>query len=162
MNYSQILDCDIANGLGVRVTLFVSGCRNHCQGCFNPEALDFNFGRPFTDQTINDLISAVGKPYIKGLSLLGGDPLEPENQEALLPLLRRLKAKMPEKDVWCYTGATLEELQDAQSRWNAGHLEEFMSYVDVLVDGRYVEEQRDLALAFRGSRNQRILHITKR
>lgn len=149
MNYAAIKKADIANGPGVRVSLFVSGCRNHCPGCFNPETWDFDYGEPFTKQTEEELIMALRPSWIQGLSILGGDPMEPENQEALLPFLRRVKEELPEKDIWLYTGYCIEDV--------AGSL--LLSYVDVLVDGPFIEAEKDISLAFRGSRNQRIIDL---
>ena len=149
MNYAKIKKVDIANGPGVRVSLFVSGCRNHCPGCFNPETWDFAYGAPFTKKTEKEIIKALRPPWIQGLSILGGDPMEPENQRALLPLLKRIRVMLPDKDVWLYTGYTYEQIRDA----------EILKWVDVLVDGPFVEEQKNLRLAFRGSENQRILNM---
>ncbi len=155
MNYCEIKTTDIANGIGVRVSLFVSGCRRRCEGCFNPETWDFSAGKPFTEQTEQYLLAALSPDYIEGLTLLGGDPLEPENIEGLLPFLRQVKRKFPHKTIWCYTGAVYEEL----IKYSAAM--ELVSMVDVLVDGPFVLCQRDLMLKFRGSRNQRILDIPK-
>lgn len=149
MNYGAIKKIDIANGLGVRVSLFVSGCRNHCHGCFQPETWDFNYGRPFTEETEKEIIEALRPWWIQGLTLLGGDPMEPENQQALLPFLQRVKRELPEKDVWLYTGYRLEEVRDAP----------ILALVDVLVDGPFLLEEKDAGLAFRGSRNQRIIYM---
>jgi anaerobic ribonucleoside-triphosphate reductase activating protein len=149
MNYGRIKKTDIANGPGVRVSLFVSGCRNHCHGCFNPETWDFDYGEPFTQKTEKEIIEALCPSWIQGLSVLGGDPMELENQEALLPFLRRVKEELPEKDVWLYTGYSFESVSGSP----------LLSYVDVVVDGPFIEEQIDLSLVFRGSRNQRIIHL---
>ena len=149
MNYAGIKKVDIANGPGVRVSLFVSGCRNHCPGCFNPETWDFDYGEPFTDETEEELIKALRPSWIQGLSILGGDPMEPENQEGLLPFLQRVKAELPEKDVWLYTGYRLESVSDSP----------MLDLVGVVVDGPYIEAEKDVSLAFRGSRNQRIIHL---
>jgi len=161
VNYSGIIDSDIANGEGIRTSLFVSGCRHHCKGCFNPGTWDFAAGEPFTLQTQEFVLSRLAKPYVAGLSLLGGEPLEPENQIALLPLLREMKRRMPEKTVWCYTGCVLEKdlAPGAKSPYRTEVTDEFLSYVDVLVDGPFVEELKDISLRFRGSSNQRILHL---
>lgn len=152
MNYGAIKKIDIANGLGVRVSLFVSGCRNHCHGCFQPETWDFNYGRPFTEETETEIIEALRPWWIQGLTLLGGDPMEPENQQALLPFLQRVKRELPEKDVWLYTGYRLEEVRDAP----------ILALVDVLVDGPFLLEEKDAGLAFRGSRNQRIIRLKEK
>ena len=151
MNYAGIKKNDIANGPGVRVSLFVSGCRNHCPGCFNPETWDFNYGEPFTRKTEKEIIKALRPSWIQGLSILGGDPMEPENQKALLPLLKRIRVMCPGKDVWLYTGYTYEAVRDS----------EILKWVDVLVDGPFIEAEKDISLAFRGSRNQRIIPLKK-
>jgi anaerobic ribonucleoside-triphosphate reductase activating protein len=149
MNFCGIKKMDIANGPGVRVSLFVSGCRNHCPGCFQPETWDFDYGEPFTKETEDEIIKALRPSWIQGLSILGGDPMEPENQRALLPFLRRVKEELPEKDVWLYTGYLLEKVGTSP----------LLSYADVVVDGPFVEAEKDAGLAFRGSRNQRIIHL---
>lgn len=159
MFYSQIRDCDIANGNGIRVTLFVSGCRNRCQGCFQPETWNFTYGQLFDDDTINRIVQMLQRPYISGLTLLGGDPCEPENQRDLLPLLRRVHEECSGKSIWCYTGATLEELTDPTKRWFCKDTPEFLTYIDVLVDGPYIDAERDISLSFRGSANQRIIML---
>ena len=151
MNYGAIKKIDVANGPGVRVSLFVSGCRNHCRGCFNPETWDFNYGQPFTRKTEDEVLKALSPEWIQGLSILGGEPLEPENRERLLPFVKRVRAILPEKDIWLYTGYVYESIQD----------EEIMKYVDVVVDGPFVEKEKDPRLAFRGSRNQRIIHLKR-
>lgn len=149
MNYCGIKKTDIANGPGVRVSLFVSGCRNHCPGCFQPETWDFVYGEPFTKKTEKELIRALRPSWIQGLSILGGDPMEPENQKALLPFLKRLRLMCPDKDVWLYTGYLYEDVKDA----------EILKWVDVIVDGPFVEAKKDISLAFRGSNNQRIIRL---
>lgn len=149
MNYGAIKKTDIANGLGVRVSLFVSGCRNHCKGCFQPETWDFSYGKPYTKETEEEIIEALSPSWIQGLSILGGEPLEPENEKALLPLVKRVRKEYPNKDIWVYSGYLYEELRSR----------ELLRYVDVLVDGRYEERLRDPSLAFRGSSNQRILNV---
>lgn len=149
MNYCGIKKTDIANGPGVRVSLFVSGCRNHCPGCFQPETWDFAYGEPFTKKTEKELIRALRPSWIQGLSILGGDPMEPENQKALLPFLKRLRLMCPDKDVWLYTGYLYEAVKDA----------EILKWVDVIVDGPFVEAKKDISLAFRGSNNQRIIRL---
>lgn len=151
MNYADIKQFDVANGPGVRVSLFVSGCTHHCKNCFNPETWDFNFGAPFTVAE-EDLIVEYLKPdHISGLTLLGGDPLEPENAKALLPLLKKVKSTYPNKPLWCFTGFLYEQLIDRAA--------EFLSYIDILVDGPFIEEQKDLRLRFKGSANQRIIRV---
>lgn len=160
MNYGNIKLTDIANGEGVRVSLFVSGCRNHCRGCFNAETWNFAFGRPFTEKTEDDIIEALAPGYIAGLSVLGGEPFEEENQRELLPFLRRVRAAYPEKTIWCYTGYVYDtDLLPAGGRKHCEATDEMLSLIDVLVDGPYIEEQRDISLQFRGSRNQRILRL---
>ena len=151
MNYGAIKKVDIANGPGVRVSLFVSGCRNHCKGCFQPETWDFDYGQPFTKKTEKEIMKALRPSWIQGLSILGGDPMEPENQKALLPLLKRIHVFMPDKDVWLYTGYRFESVSGSP----------LLPYVDVVVDGPFLEEEKDLSLAFRGSRNQRIIPLEK-
>ena len=159
MNYADIKKFDIANGPGVRVSLFVSGCTHHCPGCFNPETWDFNYGIPYTLKTEEEILNAVSPDYIKGLSLLGGDPLEEANLAALLPLLRKFKAKYPNKTVWCYTGYNYEEEILPNKLPHAELINEFLSYIDVLVDGRFVEAKKDLSLRFRGSSNQNLIDL---
>lgn len=161
MYYGKIRENDIANGTGVRVTLFVSGCRNHCKNCFQPETWNFNYGVPYTAETETHILESLSRPYIQGLTLLGGEPMEPENQRVLVQLLRRVRSVHPEKDVWCYTGYTIEQLQDANSRCYCEVTDEFLSLIDVLVDGRFVDELRDITLKFRGSSNQRIIDMRK-
>ena len=159
MNYATIKFYDVANGTGVRVSLFVSGCRHHCKGCFNAETWDFCYGEPYTRETEDSIIDGLKPDYITGLSLLGGEPFEPENQPALTALLRRVKTQLPEKTVWCYTGYTYDtDLAEGGSVFT-DVTREMLSYIDILVDGEFIEEQRDLTLRFRGSRNQRILTL---
>ena len=149
MNYGSIKTVDIADGPGVRVSLFVSGCRNHCPGCFQPETWDFGYGKPFTRETEDEIIKALRPEWIQGLSLLGGDPMEPENQEALIPFLKRVRAELPDKDIWLYTGYRLESVSSSP----------MLDLVDVVVDGPFIEMEKDAGLAFRGSGNQRIIHL---
>ena len=151
MNYANIKHHDVANGPGIRVSLFVSGCTHHCKGCFNAEAWSFTYGEPFTQQTVEEILLALQPAYIQGLSLLGGEPFEPENQPAVLDLVRQVQAAYPEKDIWAYSGYTLEQLQTLAP--------ELLAQITVLVDGPFVESQKDLRLAFRGSANQRILDV---
>ena len=158
MNYAAIKWADVANGPGVRVSLFVSGCTHRCPGCFNEEAQDFAYGQPFTQAEEDRIVAALAPAHIKGLSLLGGEPFEPDNQHALLPLLRRVRAAYPGKEIWCYSGYTLEELRQ-NSRARCEVTDEMLSLLDVLVDGPFVEAQKDLNLRFRGSSNQRILNV---
>lgn len=161
MNFAAIKKHDIANGVGVRVSLFVSGCTHRCKGCFNAEAWDFAYGQPFTEAAQRDVLAAVGKDYIAGLSLLGGEPFEPQNQRALLPLLRALRARFPQKTVWCYTGYTLDADLVPGGRAYCEATDEMLAGIDVLVDGEFVEEKKDLKLRFRGSSNQRIIDLAR-
>ena len=161
MNYGTIKNCDIANGPGVRVSLFVSGCRHHCKGCFNPETWDFSYGRPFTEETADEIISLLKPAYIQGFSLLGGEPFEPENQPELAKFLRRIRETYPEKDIWCYTGYLFDKELLGESRARCECTDEMLSLIDVLVDGEFVQELYSVALAFRGSENQRIIDVKK-
>ena len=162
MNYATIKNCDIANGPGVRVSLFVSGCTHHCKNCFNKETWDFSFGKPFTAETEALLLKELAPDYINGLSLLGGEPFEPANQRALVPLLRAFRARFPEKDVWVWTGCVLERDLLGESSWRCEVTEEMLALTDTLVDGPFVESLKDLTLVFRGSSNQRILDLKAR
>ena len=157
MNYATIKWADVANGPGVRVSLFVSGCTHRCPGCFNPEAQDFGYGQPFTQAEEDKILTALAPAHIKGLSLLGGEPFEPENQRALLPFLRRVRETFPGKDIWAYSGFTLDELTGGAAHCEATN--EMLSLLDVLVDGRYVEALKDISLRFRGSSNQRLIDL---
>ena len=159
MNYCNIKNCDIADGPGVRVTLFVSGCTNHCKGCFQPETWDFDYGEPFTKETENTLIKLLEPGYIAGLTLLGGDPFEPSNQRSLLPFVKRVRETYPKKNIWAYTGFTFEELTRDGSHPRCEVTDGLLGLVDVLVDGRFVEEKKNLRLRFRGSSNQRIIDL---
>ena len=149
MKYAAIKKTDIANGPGVRVSLFVSGCRNHCRGCFNPETWDFAYGSPFTKETEEEIIKALRPSWVQGFSILGGEPLEPENQDALIHLLKRIREELPGKDIWLYTGFRYETVSGSA----------LLRYVDVVVDGPFIEAEKDISLAFRGSRNQRIIEL---
>lgn len=156
MNYAEIKACDIANGPGVRVSLFVSGCTHHCKDCFNQEAWDFNYGRPF-DQTVTGRILDLLKPgYIRGITYLGGEPLDPRNQPGLLELSRQIKTMLPRKSIWSFTGYVWEALPRVPDV-----TEELLSYLDVLVDGPFIAEQKNLSLRFRGSENQRLIDVPK-
>ena len=161
MNYASLRTCDIANGDGVRVSLFVSGCTHHCPGCFNLEAQSFTYGAPFTPQVEDEILDACDKPFISGLTVLGGEPMEPVNQRGLLTLLRRFRARFGNaKTIWIYTGCVIEELRaPSVSRWRTEVTDEILSLIDVLVDGPFVMALRDPSLKFRGSSNQRILHL---
>lgn len=159
MYYGEIKNCDIANGEGVRITLFVSGCTNHCKGCFQPQTWDFSYGQPFTEETEREILGLLAPDYINGLTLLGGEPFEPENQRALLPFLHRVREHYPHKDIWCFTGFTLDTLRTEGSHPRCETTDEMLSLIDVLVDGPFVEEQKSLALRFRGSSNQRLIDL---
>ena len=161
MNYAEIKNLDIANGPGLRVSLFVSGCTHHCKGCFNPESWNFNYGQPFTEATQEHLLELLENEHIRGLSLLGGEPFEPANQAALLPFLRKVRARFPKKDIWCYSGYLWDRDLAAGGVVHTEVTDEMLSYVDVLVDGEFVEAEKDLTLQFRGSRNQRILELKR-
>ena len=159
MYYGEIKNCDIANGEGVRVTLFVSGCTNHCKNCFQPQTWDFCYGQPFTTETEDYLLSLLSPVYINGLTLLGGEPFEPENQRALVPFLRRVRQMYPDKTIWGFSGFTYEELTSDGTHPRCEVTDEMLSLLDVLVDGRFVEELKDLTLRFRGSSNQRLIDL---
>ena len=159
MNYATIKKYDIANGPGVRVSLYVSGCRNHCKNCFNPETWDFNFGKPFTKEVEDEIIKAMEPDYIEGFTLLGGDPFEPENQVALVPFLERLKKIYPDKSFWCFTGYDYETELLTGKQGDLDDVIKILNCLDVLVDGRFVENLKDLNLRFRGSSNQRIILV---
>ena len=162
MNYASIKNCDIANGEGVRVTLFVSGCTNHCENCFQPETWDFGYGEPFTPAVEDRLIEMLRPGFINGLTLLGGEPMEPENQRELLPFVRNFKALYPNKTVWCYSGYTWEQLTGKEpSLARCEATDELLSLLDVLVDGEFVQAKHDISLRFRGSSNQRLLDVKK-
>ena len=156
MYYATIKNCDIANGPGVRVSLFVSGCVHHCPGCFNQEAWDFHYGQPFTEETIQTILQMLRPSYIKGLTLLGGEPFDPRNQEDVVKLLRRIRAELPEKSIWAFSGYLFE--RDMLSG-KIGDVSEYLSYLDVLVDGPFVQSRKNLSLRFRGSENQRIIDV---
>lgn len=159
MNYATIKPYDIANGPGVRVSLFVSGCTHHCPECFNPETWDFRYGTPYTDETTETILKALAPSYIKGLSLLGGEPFEPQNQPVVLELCRRVREALPEKTIWCYSGYTLDQELLQPSRARCAETDELLHLLDVLVDGEFIAAQKDLTLRFRGSRNQRIIDM---
>ena len=161
MNYATIKRRDIANGIGVRVSLFVSGCTHFCKGCFNAEAWDFSYGDPYTAETEEEILKLLEPSYVSGLSLLGGEPFEPQNQRVLVGLLRRAKALYPYKTIWCYTGYTLETDLLSISRARCEVTDEMLSMIDVLVDGEFVEEQKNIRLLFRGSENQRLIDLPK-
>lgn len=160
MNYATIKYCDIANGPGVRTSLYVSGCTHHCKNCFNPMTWDFAYGDPFTQEIEDQLIDSCVPAYVAGLTLLGGEPMEPANQRVLLPFLRRFKQAHPDKTIWCYSGYTLEELTGArESRCRCEETDALLSLFDVLVDGEFVQALYDISLRFRGSSNQRLIDL---
>ena len=161
MKYAEIKKTDIANGTGVRVSLFVSGCTHHCKGCFNSDTWDFNYGEEFTEQTEEELLQALKPEFIAGLTLLGGEPFEPDNQRRLLPFLKKVREAYPQKTIWCYTGYLLDTELQAESRARCEVTDEMLSLLDVLVDGEFVLEKKDITLRFRGSSNQRIIDVPK-
>ena len=161
MNYALIRENDIANGPGVRTSLFVSGCRHRCKGCFNPETWNFNYGKPFTQKEIDFIIEVTNPSYVDGLTLLGGEPFEPENQGALIELLKQFKQQLPNKTVWCYTGFSFKDELLMKAKNDEEHIKELLSLIDVLVDGKFIEELKNSALLFRGSSNQNIIDVPK-
>ena len=161
MHYGAIKNCDIANGLGVRVTLFVSGCTHHCKGCFQPKTWNFKYGDLYTPEVEERILAMLEPAYIRGLTLLGGEPFEPDNQRELVRLLRRVRAERPGKDVWCYTGYTYETDLLAPSRARCEATDEMLSLIDVLVDGEFVLAKRNISLSFRGSENQRLIDLAE-
>lgn len=160
MNYGEIKNCDIANGEGVRVSLFVSGCTHHCKNCFNEKTWDFSFGEPFTKETEEKILKMLAESYINGLSLLGGEPFEPSNQKVLYPFLQRVKKEFPNKNIWCYSGYTFEELTGT-SRASTDITKDMLLLIDILVDGEFKEELKDISLKFRGSSNQNVIDVKK-
>lgn len=161
MNYAAIKSRDIANGPGVRVSLFVSGCRHHCKGCFNQEAWDFDYGQPFTKETADQIIALLRPGYVKGLTLLGGEPFDPRNQLTVVELLRRIRRELPEKSIWAFSGYLFDRDLLSGNVGDGKLVQEYLSYLDVLVDGPFVEEQKNLSLRFRGSENQRLIDVKK-
>ena len=161
MNYGAIKEYDIANGEGVRITLFVSGCTNHCFNCFQPETWDFNFGQPYTKETEEKILKFLDNKLIAGLTLLGGDPFEFSNQEELVNLCRLVKEKYPEKNIWAYTGFILDQDLLEGGKRHGPYTDEMLSYIDVLVDGPFVDDKKNLMLKFRGSENQRVIDLPK-
>lgn len=157
MNYATIKNCDIANGPGVRVSLFVSGCTHRCPGCFNQVAWDFDYGEPFTEEAVQSILNMLRPNYIRGLTLLGGEPFEPQNQPAIVELLRRIKTELPTKSIWAFSGYLYEDIVSGK----LGNTKEYLSYLDVLVDGPFILEKKNLSLRFRGSENQRLIDIPK-
>lgn len=161
MNYGAIKKFDIANGPGVRVSLFVSGCRHFCKNCFNSEAWDFSYGKPYTDEVLEDIIKSLSPEHITGFSLLGGEPFEPENQADVLKTVSEIKKRLPNKDIWVYTGFTFDSQLMAGAVGNPETVKEILKNIDVLVDGKFVEELKSPDLLFRGSSNQRIIDVKK-
>ena len=163
MYYGAIKKSDISNGEGIRTSLFVSGCRNRCKNCFNPETWAFDFGNPFTQEVAEEILATFENPFVSGLTILGGEPMEPENQRELLPFVREFKKRYPEKNLWLFTGNLYEELTAGVGNHFkcTPDTEELLSYVDILVDGRFIEEKKRLGLRFRGSENQRIIDMNK-
>ena len=161
MKYADIKKIDVANGEGVRVSVFVSGCNHHCKGCFNQCAWDFNYGKKFTEKEEQQIIDYMNHDYISGLSLLGGEPLEPKNQEGLLPLIKKVKEKFPNKNIWCYTGFDFEKDVVGKMAKNNETTRELLKYIDIIVDGKFEEDKKDLKLQFRGSSNQKIVDVKK-
>lgn len=159
MHYGEIKNRDIANGIGVRVSLFVSGCTNRCKNCFQPQTWDFEYGTLFTSHTESEIFEMLKPDYIDGLTVLGGEPMEPSNQRALYPFLLRMKERYPQKTIWIFSGCTLEELRDENFRSHCEVTEDLLKIIDVLVDGRFVESLKDITLRFRGSSNQRIIDM---
>ena len=161
MYYGNIKKYDIADGLGVRVSLFVSGCTNHCKGCFQSETWDFHYGKPFTQETEKEILDALNHEYIQGFTVLGGEPFEPENQRVLVQLLKKIRETYPDKDIWSYTGFVYDQDLLAGQRKHTEVTDEMLSYIDVLVDGPFVLEKKNIALSFRGSENQRVIDLKK-
>ena len=161
MNYADIKKIDVANGEGVRVSVFVSGCNHHCKGCFNQCAWDFNYGKEFCEKEEQQIIDYMNHDYISGLSLLGGEPLEPRNQERLIALVKKVKEKFPNKNIWCYTGFDFEKDVVGKMAKDNETTRELLKYIDVIVDGKFEEDKRDLKLQFRGSSNQKIVDVKK-
>lgn len=159
MNYGEIKNCDIANGIGVRVSLFVSGCTNHCEDCFQPETWDFGYGKEFTEETEEKIIEMLSPSYICGLTVLGGEPFEPSNQRCLMPFLKKVRETYPDKSIWCFTGFTLEQLEEEGTHCHCEVTEEMLSLIDVLVDGRFDKNLKNISLRFRGSENQRLIDL---
>ena len=161
MHYGEIKKCDIANGEGVRVSLFVSGCTHHCPGCFNQDTWDFHYGKEYTEETEAEILGALAPSYINGLTLLGGEPFDPQNQRVLAGLLRKVREQYPEKNIWCYSGYLFDKELLGDSRARCEVTDEILSMIDVLVDGRFVEAKKDIRLVFRGSSNQRVIDVKK-
>lgn len=161
MNYADIKRVDVANGTGVRVSLFVSGCNHHCKNCFNQQAWNFNYGKPFTEQTQEEIMGYLNHDYVSGVSFLGGEPLEPLNQNELLNVVKEFKKRYTNKNIWCYTGFDFEKDVIGKMYKNSEVTKELIDNIDVIVDGKFEEEKKDKTLKFRGSSNQRIIDVQK-
>lgn len=161
LNYGSIKKTDIANGIGIRVSLFVSGCTRHCKGCFNSETWDFNYGKPFTKETEDEIIKALSPSYINGLTILGGEPFEVKNQREILTFIKRVREELPQKTIWCYTGCILEDDLQTEGYWRCEVTDEILANIDILVDGSFIESFKDISLHFKGSSNQRIIDMPK-
>jgi anaerobic ribonucleoside-triphosphate reductase activating protein len=161
MNYAGIKYCDIANGLGCRTVLFVSGCRNHCKDCFQPQTWDFSYGEPFDEQVQKEILDSLAPNYVQGLTLLGGEPFEPENQKALVPFVEKVRNNYPDKNIWAFTGYIYDKDLRAGGRKYTEDTDRFLSMIDVLVDGPFIAEEKDIRLRFRGSKNQRVIDLKK-
>lgn len=162
MNYAQIITSDVANGTGCRTSLFVSGCTHHCEGCFNKMTWDFNFGQVFTKEVEDKIIESLKPDYISGLTILGGEPMETVNQKALKPFIERVREAYPQKSIWIYSGYTWEELTDKENkRCHSEDTEDILKGIDILVDGEFVIDKRDITLRYRGSSNQRIIDVKR-
>jgi len=161
MYYGAIKNCDIADGVGVRVSLFVSGCRNGCEGCFQPETWSFTYGSEYTKETEESILNLLKPSYIRGLTILGGEPMEPENQEEVLSLIKSVRATYPDKDIWMYTGFVFEDMTNPEARCCTKYSQEIIKNIDVLIDGKFVLAKRNLSLQFRGSDNQRLIDVPK-
>jgi anaerobic ribonucleoside-triphosphate reductase activating protein len=161
MNYAGIKYCDIANGLGCRTVLFVSGCRNHCRDCFQPQTWDFSYGDPFDEQVQQEILDSLAPGYVQGLTLLGGEPFEPENQKALVPFVEKVKKQYPGKNIWAFTGYIYDKDLIPGGRKYTEDTDRLLNMIDVLVDGPFVAEEKDIRLKFRGSKNQRVIDLQK-
>ena len=160
MNFGQIYYADVANGPGCRTSFFVSGCRHHCKGCFNPETWNFDYGHVYTDEVENELVESIKESYIDGISILGGEPMEPENQPYIRKLVQRVRKEVPESKTWVYSGYTWEELTDENNKsCHTADTMDILRNIDVLVDGEFHEDEKDITLLFRGSANQRLIDV---
>ncbi len=161
MYYGEIINADIANGIGVRVSLFVSGCTNCCEGCFQPQTWAFDYGKPYTKEVEDRIVEELSKDFYRGLTILGGEPFEPDNQKGILPLLRRVKKELPGRDIWIYTGNLLDTELAPGGKKHCGETDEILSLIDILVDGRFEKKQKNIRLRFKGSENQRVIDMKK-